>query len=104
MADFDLQDFHLGLFYSKVCQFDVKTVEVDAANTFLDVLGKFTFAKLIKVLIIRKGTCLMEFTEKLIYLICCIICNELVPVASRRKRARLTLVVVNDLLEVPWEC
>ena len=78
-------------------------MEVNSADTFLDVLSKLAFADLVQPEVVREGASLVELTEKFIYFECTIVEYELVPESTLLNRAHL-LVITDDLLEVPGEC
>lgn len=78
-------------------------MEVNSADTFLDVLSKLAFADLVQPEVIRECASLMELTEKFIYFEGAVVEDELVPESALLDGADL-LVVTDDLLEVPGEC
>ena len=102
MRDFDLKKLDLGLINSEIRHFDIKTVEVNSANTLFNVLSELALANLIDPQVIGKGTCLVEFTEKLIHLKRGIVENKLVPEGTFLDGAYF-LVVTDDLLKIPGE-
>jgi hypothetical protein len=55
-------------------------MEMDAAHTFLDVLSKLPFAKLVDFHVIRHGAGLMEFSEHHIQLFKTRVSDESVPI------------------------
>ena len=78
-------------------------MEMNSADTFLDVLSKLAFADLVQPEVVRKGASLMELTEKFIYFESGIVEDELMPKSALLDGTSL-LVIADDLLEVPREC
>lgn len=75
---------------------------MNSANTLLNILCELAFADLVQPLVIRKGSGLMEFTEKFIHLERGVVENKLVPESTLLNGAD-TLIITNDLLEIPGE-
>ena len=102
VRDLDLKELELGLVNGEVRHLYVQAVEVDPPHTLLNVLCELALAYLVDPLIVRKGACLMELAEKLVYLECAIVEHELVPEGALLDGAHL-LIVADDLLEIPGE-
>ena len=103
VANLYLEDLDAWLLHCQVCHFDVKTMEMDASYTLVDVLCELPFTQGANVFVIWKGTCLVKLTEELVDLIGRIVADELVPEAASFHLMSLTFVIVDDLLEVPRE-
>jgi len=63
MCNLYLEHFDVGLMDSKVGHLNVKTVEVDAVETFVDCLGKLAFANLLNPDSVVQCAGLMELPE-----------------------------------------
>jgi len=102
VRNFDLKELHLWLLNGEVRHFDVKTMEVNSADTLFDVLRELALTDLIEPLVIGKGGSLMEFTEEFVHLEGAVVEDEFVPEGTLLDGAHL-LVVIDDLLEIPGE-
>jgi len=77
-------------------------MEMNSADTFLNILSKLALAHLIDPLIVRKCASLMEFAEELINFKCAVVEHKFVPESSLLNGTHF-LVVTDDLLEIPGE-
>ena len=77
-------------------------MEVNSADTFLNVLCELSLADLIEPHIIRKCCSLMEFTEELVHFEGTVVEYKFVPESTLLNWA-YCLVITNDLLKIPGE-
>ena len=77
-------------------------MEMNSADTFLNILSKFALTHLVYPLIVRKCACLMEFAKELINFEGAVVEHKFVPESALLDGAYL-LVITDDLLEIPGE-
>ena len=102
MANFNFKELNLRLINSKVGQLDVKPMEVNSADTLLNILCQLALADAIQVIVVGDGARLMELTEELVDLIAAIVHDKLVPETACCEWSNL-LEIIDDFLEVPGE-